>query len=772
MKHIWGWKRKSIFYQILFSFCLLFLIFFLSCAVLYHISSRNLEKEIQASSYVLLQKAQQEMDDRIGAARTILEKVYMDTAFQDSVEQDRKSQLGMMNEYAMRKQLSAWQTKELADLFVWYGTSKRIVSGTYTSTDPAHYFGVYYQAPEFTELTGDMASWEAWRQGTEDASGALTAEEINGGSRTIFLSMNYPSGHTMAGGQAVITAVLQPTDVEEALNGLHDDGSLYVYNKEGRLLAFSGDWIDGIWIESQEENYYTETIAGEEYVIQKSQSEKSGMQYVHVIPEQVFWNRQREYVRTAAVFMAMFCLIGVLMIVWLSRANYQPWKKLVSSVKKEDESEFQQRKLPENEYLQEAFYRTISQKEDIYRKMQSQKKDEIENQLLKFLRSENEGSEFFELAGSEQVLPQGAAYMLAQFFIESWDRAFIQDLNFPQAANGLKKMISDLLKSTAGVGVSGAITVQLDRRRYLSLIALSSLAGQEMLSAAMTQLQVVMKKTVGVGSTVLLSDVSVERASIPELFGQVAACERYRNILGREILIPYASVEARKFGYRRDQGSIKSILQNWIGQKTEQYTETDVIRSVTENALDENTADVASFLLLKQDMKNVLILLAQENGLSKELQKQMEEALDGSASWLEYKMCCAKQLAQLKEYNMQSGQNKDLVTQVYEYIHENYSCEELGVNYLADQFHLSSQYLSRSFRARYQTGIIDEIARVRIAASKEALIEGKESVEVIALANGFLSSASFIRTFKKYEGITPGEFRSQNRAQQSQHEKK
>lgn len=61
---------------------------------------------------------------------------------------------------------------------------------------------------------------------------------------------------------------------------------------------------------------------------------------------------------------------------------------------------------------------------------------------------------------------------------------------------------------------------------------------------------------------------------------------------------------------------------------------------------------------------------------------------------------------------------------------------------------------------------------MRIAASKEALIEGKESVEVIALANGFLSSASFIRTFKKYEGITPGEFRSQNRAQQSQHEKK
>ena len=96
-----------------------------------------------------------------------------------------------------------------------------------------------------------------------------------------------------------------------------------------------------------------------------------------MIPEQVFWNRQREYVRTAAVFMAMFCLIGVLMIVWLSRANYQPWKKLVSSVKKEDESEFQQRKLPENEYLQEAFYRTISQKEDIYRKMQSQKKQSV-----------------------------------------------------------------------------------------------------------------------------------------------------------------------------------------------------------------------------------------------------------------------------------------------------------------------------------------------------------------------------------------------------------
>lgn len=580
--------------------------------------------------------------------------------------------------------------------------------------------------------------------------------------------MKYPTGYTRAGGQAIITAVLQPTDIEEALGGL-TDGSLYIYNEKGNLLAFTGDWIDGFSLDLEEQDYsYTEKIGAETYIIQKSQSQKTGIQYIHVIPERIFWNRQRDYVKTAIFFMIIFGLIGIVLIIWLSKANYRPWEKLVDSVKKTDESEIKEKKIPENEYLQDAFRRTVSQREAIYRQMQSQKVDEAKNQLLKFLRSEIAGEEFFPLVYQEELLPEGSVYLLVQFCIENWDQKQIQDLNSKQVSEKIQKEIDDLIKNMVGVGVKGSMTARLGRRNYLSLIVLQNIVEVELLTSAITQLQVVLKKTAGVGSTILFSNFETEQTQIPRLLQQVTICEQYRNILGREILISYVSVEERKFGYRRDQESIKGMLQGWIRQKAQERSGADVIRLVTESVLDENTADVDSFLLLKKDLKSVILLLAQESGFSKEIQNKMGEELDTNYSWLEYKICCAKQLTQLKDCVMQGGQEKDFVAQVYEYIHENYACDELNVNYLSDVFHVSAQYLSRCFRTRYQKGIIDEIAQVRVEMAKKALKEGKESIETIALQNGFLSSASFIRTFKKYEGITPGEFRNQNREKISQ----
>lgn len=159
------------------------MVFGVSCVVLYCISFQNLESEIQSKSYILLQKTQQEMDDQINAAQTILEKIYVDTSFQKSVEKDKKETLGMMDIYSMKKKLTEWKIKEVSDLFIWYQASERIVSGTYTSTDPQHYFDVYYSMPSFAQEANTLKVWEQAMQGK---SGGIVLKEINGGSNTVF----------------------------------------------------------------------------------------------------------------------------------------------------------------------------------------------------------------------------------------------------------------------------------------------------------------------------------------------------------------------------------------------------------------------------------------------------------------------------------------------------------------------------------------------------------------------------------------------------------
>jgi YesN/AraC family two-component response regulator len=49
---------------------------------------------------------------------------------------------------------------------------------------------------------------------------------------------------------------------------------------------------------------------------------------------------------------------------------------------------------------------------------------------------------------------------------------------------------------------------------------------------------------------------------------------------------------------------------------------------------------------------------------------------------------------------------------------------------------------------------------LRLAEAKKLLRETRRGIEAIATAVGYYNSAGFIRTFKKYEGITPGQYRS------------
>ena len=63
--------------------------------------------------------------------------------------------------------------------------------------------------------------------------------------------------------------------------------------------------------------------------------------------------------------------------------------------------------------------------------------------------------------------------------------------------------------------------------------------------------------------------------------------------------------------------------------------------------------------------------------------------------------------------------------------------------------------------------IADYITQVRIRHVKEELKNTNHSIQKIAENNGFSNSQTFIRIFKKLEGITPGMYREYIKNQDS-----
>lgn len=749
-------RNKSIFYRILCSYLLLFLIFLISILTFYRIYSAHLKEEIRNGSYVLLEKTQQEVEDRIASCKTILEKVYMDDTFQSSVWQDEQEQMGMMSQYSLKKLLGQWHTRELADLFIYYNYSQRIVSSVNTSTSAGKYLEIYYEAGPKSNFS---TSYEAWEKGNEIGNGALRCTTLGTEADTIFVSMYYPAYRTTRP-KTVITAVLRPSVVTDAMQGVNE-GSLYIYNSQNELLARSGEELEGFRLLSGKGNYYTEQIAGKRYVVQVSQAAASGFSYVHVIPESVFWNKQKEYLKTVLLFMGLFFAVCAGLILWLSKANYAPWKQLVDTVAESTPKPPDGKS--ENIYLQDAFHETLEQKEIYYKRVQSGKRKETENLFLQYLSLESGGEDFFNLVEEEKYFPLNGPYVLAEFHIESWVRDKVENLGAADTTQLLQNGLSEVLDSIAGTCLCGKLIAQRDRRSFLVLLVLKKDREIEGLEGMLQQTAAILEKTEGIVTTVLVSNEALDKCELPQLFEQLRVCEEYRPVFGRDGLIRFQKVANRSFQYRRNREYIQNYLWDWIRKDNLALSEFDAVQKLIETSLIEESADAESFRLFRKDVLEAMEKLAAQTGIQKDGDgwNRQFELLVQSSFFAEFKLYAAKCLGMLKKFVSTGKQEKDLVGMTVDFIAKEYGNADLNLNYIAEHFHISSQYLSRCFKERYQDSIVDYIAKIRVEHAKEELTNGRDNVETIAFHSGFLSSASFIRTFKKVTGMTPGGYRDQ-----------
>ena len=108
------------------------------------------------------------------------------------------------------------------------------------------------------------------------------------------------------------------------------------------------------------------------------------------------------------------------------------------------------------------------------------------------------------------------------------------------------------------------------------------------------------------------------------------------------------------------------------------------------------------------------------------------------------------------EKNSNTGDQKiKLVTQ---YISENYADQDLSVNSICEVFHVSPEHLSRSFRKKTGVKLIDYIHLTRLSRAKE-LMQDQIGLSEISMRVGYYGEWSLARAFKRFEGMTPSEYR-------------
>ncbi|MDR6879791.1 helix-turn-helix domain-containing protein [Bacillus sp. 3255] len=134
------------------------------------------------------------------------------------------------------------------------------------------------------------------------------------------------------------------------------------------------------------------------------------------------------------------------------------------------------------------------------------------------------------------------------------------------------------------------------------------------------------------------------------------------------------------------------------------------------------------------------------------------ERMNSCMTWEELKACFQESHAVLFRTE-EPDQRTQLFAEVLDYIHAHYN-EELSIEYFAEKLNMSNGHFSRTFKEAVGEKYVEYIARYRLMKAKQFLLETDMKIDDIAEKVGYWGRNSFIRTFRKYEGITPAKFRT------------
>ena len=85
--------------------------------------------------------------------------------------------------------------------------------------------------------------------------------------------------------------------------------------------------------------------------------------------------------------------------------------------------------------------------------------------------------------------------------------------------------------------------------------------------------------------------------------------------------------------------------------------------------------------------------------------------------------------------------------------------EEISLSVLAEEFHLSAQYISQLFKSEIGVNFLAYLTNIRMEKAKKLLLTTALSIADISAQCGYGDYRVFTKVFKKSEGITPSQYR-------------
>ncbi|KHF40235.1 AraC family transcriptional regulator [Halalkalibacter okhensis] len=463
-------------------------------------------------------------------------------------------------------------------------------------------------------------------------------------------------------------------------------------------------------------------------------------------------------------FMITFIVLTCILYIWIiSKKLYSPVNKLVNYIENNWPDQ-DRKKKNEIEIIEEHINDLFSSKANLENELREHTQ-QVKSLFIHNLFTGNyksteieEKLNYFQL---QSVVNKWNEMVIFTLHIDSLDKSNYESTDIEKVAFAVKSIVEDTIKKENKLQ-----SVWVEK----TLVTLIGFPGKtpDDISDTMYELtetiQSKIKKALNVSVSIGISLSFHELKEAKRGYKEGMEALKHRMKLGKGVIIHFSSINSGKhtviFDYpKRTEEELLVAVKLADKEKA-----VEQLKIWMEKAF-KNTQSPREYQISMMRLLNNLLMLKQEGGVSfqqievfhaslyEELLKlQMKEEIE---QWFQDRLI----IPLITVFSdRRDSQFQNLSEKIIDLIHHNFD-KDITLEECAEKLHYNANYLSSVFKQETNYTFSEYLAMYRFKKAKEWLTGTNMTVKEIADHLRYKNSQNFIRSFKKQEEMTPGQYR-------------
>ncbi|OCT14846.1 AraC family transcriptional regulator [Paenibacillus pectinilyticus] len=773
-------KRKSIIFTWLISYSAVLFIPMIMSLIIYSQSSEALKSEIHRANDSLLKQVRYSIDTQIDLMKRLNMEISWNTTLQTLMYSTKPASEAQFLAFQLVKELRTYQTSyaTIDEFYVtWDQESSVLRPGNVRDKRTAF---------ETIHNTGTLR-YEQWLDTMNNAPNnefvLLPHVDAASPQSSIAHITHLPKDlNGKQAGTVVVMADMQRFQKAMESISLFNGGQILILNHDNQVLMSNLPVTDkeNVIVQQLKDADHVNSLSGSGNLeLFYTQSEISDLKYVLLIPSNTYWQKA-EYVRKFTYISIVISIMGAGVLTWFFlRRNYSPIRQLVKSIS--DRNPLTDR-VDGNELhlIQNEIFQTRDEKEKIAQQLQSHHHILRSNMLSRLMKGKMDTlisyEEAFQSFDIELISNKFAVILFA---VENHEtlHSNLPGMDLNERRKLIQFIITNVVEELVGQRYHAGYVVEMDEM-MACLINFgqteTSDLNEDLVWVASEAQRFLIRFRMDL--TLSIGGIHKSLPGVAVAYQEAIDAMEYKLIIGKKEIIAYDDL-------RRDADD-KSQLGYYYPLQVEQQIinlikvgdfsqASSFMNDVTERNFNKPFVSLTLAKCLIFNLVGTMVKAINELG------ERDSGFLGNNPLWMENIIACdtfAEMQNELQtllqevclfaaakvESNLTKERTetlRDLISNVMTYIAEHYHDANLSVNTIGERFELKGSYISKLFKEQTGEGLLDYISKWRIEQAKKMMGSRKESISEIAKLVGYNEAATFIRVFKKYEGITPGKFK-------------